>query len=858
MSLRRLAALLFLAAVTAATAQQFDIDAYRRFLDSNRTLDAGGVLNQHDAGWFHAQVSQPMGFASARYSDSLDHHYHLTPGERSLIDRNGFVVTQRLRYPDMESAFLDVYNRDLPVYVSSDAILYTVHMSYDAMLQEIERSMLIPRLGELLERMHAELPRLAASYADEPRMKTMLRDVDLYLTVPRRLLARHAVGTLPQPVFSETNARLEQILEYIEQKGTMEDTLFTSNVARVIDYSQFTVRGHYTSEQYPIFGDYFQAMIWLGRTELYLIAPESALQSATKEDIQRQTIDAVLLNELAARCGADSLIDQMETTLAYLVGAQDNVTPANLRTLNAKTGVARASQLLDMSVLENYQHTLRTESYAFQRILSQILFSDPHKPEKIVPASAFLMLGQRFIIDSYITGNVVYDRIEFNGQKVRRMLPSTLDILFALGNDAAGQLLQPDLRRYNYAPNLNALRFLVDSYDPAFWNETYYNGWLGAIRTLNPPRDRNGLPPFMRTAAWWQQKMNTQLASWAQLRHDNLLYAKQSYSGGVVGCSYPMSLVEPVPEFYRSLAHTMRGAALRFGTVPFSDTSMQGMITSYFTEAAHIMDTLESVARKELRNESLTGEEMRFLQTMLYEMPSGCSSAMVGWYMRLFYTPVGSDVKSSVVADVHTAPTDEYGNVVGWVLHGGTGPIDMLITSCTMANGQNVAFIGPVMSYYEHVSTNFKRLTDEEWETAYGTSPSFRPAFTNLYLADSSGVAQGEPIMLISSVDAPRTGTRSPGALTMNPSYPNPFVTATTISFTVAPSQSYQPVRLMVYDAGGRAVRSLLAETLPSGNYAVRWDGADDRGGVVPSGTYLYRLSVGSLHGEGQVVRSEK
>jgi hypothetical protein len=38
---------------------------------------------------------------------------------------------------------------------------------------------------------------------------------------------------------------------------------------------------------------------------------------------------------------------------------------------------------------------------------------------------------------------VVYDRIRYQGEAVTRMLPSTLDILFALGNDAAGQLLQP-------------------------------------------------------------------------------------------------------------------------------------------------------------------------------------------------------------------------------------------------------------------------------------------------------------------------------------------------------------------------------------------------------------------------------
>ena len=62
--------------------------------------------------------------------------------------------------------------------------------------------------------------------------------------------------------------------------------------------------------------------------------------------------------------------------------------------------------------------------------------------------------------------------------------------------------------------------------------------WLNSIRKLNPPKDRSALPQFMQTAAFWQEKLNTQLSSWAQLRHDNLLYAKQSYTGGVPICPF--------------------------------------------------------------------------------------------------------------------------------------------------------------------------------------------------------------------------------------------------------------------------------------------------------------------------------
>ena len=68
--------------------------------------------------------------------DTLNQHYALTPYETSLLDNNGFVVSSRLSRQTFLDAFTDIYNHDLPVYVSSDAILHAIHMSYDAMSME--------------------------------------------------------------------------------------------------------------------------------------------------------------------------------------------------------------------------------------------------------------------------------------------------------------------------------------------------------------------------------------------------------------------------------------------------------------------------------------------------------------------------------------------------------------------------------------------------------------------------------------------------------------------------------------------------------------------------------------------------
>lgn len=52
------------------------------------------------------------------------------------------------------------------------------------------------------------------------------------------------------------------------------------------------------------------------------------------------------------------------------------------------------------------------------------------------------------------------------------------------------------------------------------------------------------------------------------------------------------------------------------------------------------------------------------------------------------------------------------------------------------------------------------------------------------------------------------------------------------------------PASLRLFDAGGRAVRTLVAGSAGAGAHLVEWDGRDDRGGLLPSGTYFARLTA--------------
>ena len=81
-------------------------------------------------------------------------------------------------------------------------------------------------------------------------------------------------------------------------------------------------------------------------------------------------------------------------------------------------------------------------------------------------------------------------------------------------------------------------------------------------------------------------------------------------------------------------------------------------------------------------------------------------------------------------------------------------------------------------------------------------------------------------------------------AATLRPNYPNPFNPGTTFSFAL-----HHPghAELVIIDARGRHVRTLIDEVCDAGTTEVYWDGTGDGGRPVASGTYFYRLRAAGL-----------
>ncbi len=81
-----------------------------------------------------------------------------------------------------------------------------------------------------------------------------------------------------------------------------------------------------------------------------------------------------------------------------------------------------------------------------------------------------------------------------------------------------------------------------------------------------------------------------------------------------------------------------------------------------------------------------------------------------------------------------------------------------------------------------------------------------------------------------------------PGAAYLGGASPNPFNPRTTIRYGLSTSSA---VRLEVFDATGRSIRTLVNTTQTAGHHAIVWDGRDDVGRNVASGRYYGRLTTG-------------
>ncbi|MCC6624450.1 MAG: DUF3160 domain-containing protein [Deltaproteobacteria bacterium] len=622
--------------------------------------------------------------------------FGLNAAELAALDQRGFVITERHRFPTFTYGYEAIYAQDLPLYVSADSILYALHRSYDAILQALETTSLIPELAALLDGMRQRL----AAAADA--------DVDLYVTVAASLLA----GELQAPVAGADRDKVKDLYDgALAATGMGSVVLFGEK--RDVDFSQFEPRGHYRDT--PELMRYFRAMMWLGRVDLRIIETRP---DGSQEFRRRELMAAFALRD-AMDAAAVLRWQKIHDAIGGFVGLPDSMTPPELDKLLVDLEVTSAAALDALSD-DALATAIVKGGYGTQRIASQIMFAVPGA-DTLPLASSFMLFGQAYVIDSHVFSNLVFDRV--GGGGVYRMMPDPLDVAYAvLGNEQAASLMSQDLAAFDHAPDLCGASVLVEGHGADYWQASLYGLWLDALRALSPARpdladaDAAGLPATMTTEAWGRRMLNAQLASWAELRHDTLLYAKQSYTAGVA-CEFPDAYVDPYPAFWDALGRfAQRGQAI-VSTLDLGGTWLGDRVVAWLDELAAVTTTLGDMARRQRDGRPFTDEQMAFInEAVVVQMGCGDPEGATGWYARLFFDQKKGVELDPTIADVHTQPTDEAGAIVGRVLHVGTGMPRLMVVTAETCNGPR-AYAGLVSSYFEKVTEGFERLNDEEWAT---------------------------------------------------------------------------------------------------------------------------------------------
>jgi hypothetical protein len=686
-----------------------------------------------------------LGFDPTRvkYFDQVSAALQLTAEEQRVYRQHGLVSIDHRRPHSMGSVYHAIYTMDLPVLITTDSILHAMHRSFDSALMALESSLFLPIVEAALAQSSEELARAAAA-SRAPELRKNFEDVDLYFTVARNLLAgagaaENAAPTTIAPKLIEAEA-VDEILKKVASL-TLEQSPSTSIYGgrRAVDWSQFRPRGHYT--QSARLSNFFRAMLWLGRTDLgwTLRAPDPA--AGLDIDPERERADAALAVLLLQRSGELEHLASVSRIIDFMVGRADNVTIDQVGAALAVAKIRQSDQLAEPDALARFDAALGASPAGAQQIRGQVLGADARGTVPTALPLSFQVFGQRFLIDSFVLSRVVFDSIVFDRKKQTRMVPSGLDVMAALGNDTAVRLLAPELTKHKYSSNLLAARRVVDAMTPDEWNETAYNQWLSTLRTLDDaPESAQHFPASLKGEAWRRKQLRTALASWAELRHDTILYAKQSYSS--TACEYPAGYVEPYPAFFRRVRELTATLSTRLGSIaePRVKPAKAGAgargstnalptvrerLQSFFAGFASTMDRLERLATLELSAQPFSAEDEAFLKKTIDRRGGGSGPPRYdGWYPQLIFGE-RPDLWEPVVADVHTDPNGPQ------VLHEGVGNTEFLVVA--IDNGPHrAAYVGPSYSYFEF--TRGARMTDEEWQAqvSNGSAPP-PPAFTRTF-----------------------------------------------------------------------------------------------------------------------------
>ncbi len=656
----------------------------------------------------------------------------ITLSDKALkgLEENGFILTKTTE-EDIYDIYSKLHKDKRPTFITTDIVLHTNHLLFDYLLRIIEIKKLYGLLEYLSEGILKELIDIYNHKKLSLIEKTALeRDIGFF-AIPYMILGNKI--SLPKSIEKKVNQELK-LIEAAEDFA--ESPLFGVKE----DYSQYKPRGHYTRSE--SFKQYFVSMMWFGRMAFYVKPPKSIIRSGESEQIGRShTLSALYITFVLHN---DSLLldnyKKLYRITSIFVGESDDLGVLDYLTLleevygkQPKIGSISKNNLLN-------KFMKRAKEEKPPQIMSGIL-TDQETND--LPRS-FKFMGQRYIPDSYMFQNLVYDKVTtFTGTGkvftavqsiagVVRGFPRGLDVLAVLGSDEALNIIEKegDSSFKGYKEQMNKLREEFLQLEEGDWRKNLYFSTIYGLKIIlcNIDEFKN---PYINKKTWVKKILNTLLGAWAELRHDTILYAKQSYT--IVATSAPPHLPQKIPHAYVEAYPSFYSENKKFINelieVLMKEKAVPDEVLKNLENYEEILTRLVEISEKENRMEQLDKKTTKYIHSIHRRLKD-----VVSFPPHIMEEITdGTDSKMAVIADVHTDTNTKQ------VLEVGVGnPLKLFII--VPVNNEPYVMEGATFSYYEFKEQLSNRLTDEEWQKMIQKEelPALQQWFRELVMTTSS------------------------------------------------------------------------------------------------------------------------
>ena len=658
-------------------------------------------------------------------------------------DGSSFAIRPDYSHQEIYGVYEQLKKEGQPQFITTDLVLHTGHLLFDYSLRVVEIDRLYSLADQLTKTMTQAL-REGPPGLSEADQAALLA----YFCVPAKIL---------DPGFEIPPNVERMVAEDLQNIEKHDGFRFSAALDNGEDFSQYVPRGHYTRNER--FQRYFKAMMWYGRRMFRVqedrpkclpgpCNPDRWSDRHLLSETRQMLVITRLLHDL--RIDGKPAIETWEALYrptALFAGRTEDLNALEVRSLmnEAWGGLPKDGDLTDDGKIRQ-----------FAALAAK--FSKPKVDSTGAGRKGFGFMPQRFTPDAYITQCLVTEAdipfgegvpphpLAYSGKRKpppftwgtnramdpaeRRFMPRGLDVMAVFGSKEALAILESegDTAYKGYDEMLTFLQREVGTMMKERREENLYYAWLYALQPLMQPIQSDHVPACLKSKAWLRKQLAASLGSWTELRHDTILYAKQSYTptaksmGGGPKPTTQAGYVEPQPEVFRRMAKMVTKARTDLAALGVLPEGLEGN----YDQFASICEELAAIAEKEVAGEPLSGEEGEFIRDVAANLRA---TTILPAKLRAQVLSE-TDAQMALIADVHTDTN------VQVVLEEAVGT-PFLLTVRMPLGGKVIELRGAVFSYYEFKQPMKDRLTDEAWQERLAEA-SKRPALPAWLHAEST------------------------------------------------------------------------------------------------------------------------